>query len=123
MAAYLSKPPPRNIVGRPAVAADAEMNHLTHVCRPSREPPFPAAARHIIEVRDFPLRQDSCLLKVETVPPICPPRRSFVTVANQHHQILERHRLTRQAFSAFLAAQPPALFLFEACGGAEVELG
>ncbi len=41
-----------------------------------------------------------------------------VAVANEHHRILERHRLTRKAFSAFLAAQPPALVLFEACGTA-----
>jgi len=41
-----------------------------------------------------------------------------VAVANEQHRILERHRLTRKAFSAFLAAQPPALVLFEACGTA-----
>ena len=41
-----------------------------------------------------------------------------IAVANEHHRILERHRLSRKAFSAFLAAQPPALVLFEACGTA-----
>lgn len=41
-----------------------------------------------------------------------------VAVANDKCRILERHRLTRKAFSAFLTALPPALVLFEACGTA-----
>lgn len=41
-----------------------------------------------------------------------------VAVANDNCRILERHRLSRKAFSTFLAAQPPALVLFEACGTA-----
>ena len=41
-----------------------------------------------------------------------------VAVANEHCRILERHRLSRNALSAFLAAQPPALVLAEACGTA-----
>lgn len=41
-----------------------------------------------------------------------------VAVANDKGRILERHRLSRKAFSAFLAIQPPALVLFEACGTA-----
>ena len=41
-----------------------------------------------------------------------------VAIANDVGRILERHRLSRKAFSTFLAAQPPALVLFEACGTA-----
>ena len=41
-----------------------------------------------------------------------------VAVANHTCRVLERHRLSRKAFSAFLTAQPPALVLFEACGTA-----
>ena len=41
-----------------------------------------------------------------------------VAVANEKCRILEHQRLSRKAFSAFLAAQPPALVLFEACGTA-----
>jgi transposase len=41
-----------------------------------------------------------------------------VAVANDKCRILERQRLSRKALSAFLAAQPPAQVLFEACGTA-----
>lgn len=41
-----------------------------------------------------------------------------VAVANPQCRVLERHRLSRRAFSAFIAAQPPALVLLEACGTA-----
>ena len=41
-----------------------------------------------------------------------------VAVDNDKCRVLERHRLSRKAFSAFLTAQPPALVLFEACGTA-----
>ncbi len=41
-----------------------------------------------------------------------------VAVANDNCRILERQRLSRKAFSTFLAAQPPALVLLEACGTA-----
>lgn len=41
-----------------------------------------------------------------------------VAVANPQCRVLERHRLSRKAFSAFIAAQPPALVLLEACGSA-----
>jgi len=41
-----------------------------------------------------------------------------VAVAAQAGRVLERHRLNRKAFAAFLAAEPPALILLEACGSA-----
>ena len=41
-----------------------------------------------------------------------------IAIANEQGRIVERHRFTRKAFSACLAAQPPALVLFEACGTA-----
>lgn len=41
-----------------------------------------------------------------------------VAVANAAYRIVERHRLSRRRFAAFLAAEPPSLVLFEACGTA-----
>ena len=41
-----------------------------------------------------------------------------VAISNGQHRICERQRLSRRAFAQFIAEQPPALFLSEACGTA-----
>jgi transposase len=41
-----------------------------------------------------------------------------IAIANQQFKIVERLRLSRKDFSAFLSLQPPALVIMEACGSA-----
>jgi transposase len=41
-----------------------------------------------------------------------------VAVANAQCRVLERHRLSRKQFSAFLTTHPPAVVLLESCGTA-----